>query len=642
MVSRRPVSRLGGPLYVVGTAGHVDHGKSTLVRALTGIDPDRLQEEKDRGMTIDLGFAWLKLPSGREVSVVDVPGHERFIKNMLAGVGGVDVAMLVIAADEGVMPQTEEHLAILELLRVKRAIAVLTKKDLVDAEWLDLVSEDVAARLARSTLAGAPIVVVSAATGEGLDDLRSALDRALDDTPARPDLGRPRLPIDRIFTIAGFGTVVTGTLIGGCLRVGQEIEVQPSGRKVRVRGLQVHKHKVDVAEPGNRVAVNLAGVDVEDLSRGQVVTAPGWLHPTKALDVSLHVLPGARPVPHNATVSFHTGSAESPAKVSLLDADALEPGQTGWAQIRLEEPVALAKGDLFVLRSSNETLGGGEVVEPQAKRHRRRQAGVLESLALLQRGTPAELVERAVVDAGLADLNAIVRRSGLPADHARAALRELTSSGGAFAVGDHYATPASWDRVAGMLRDHLAAYHRQYPLRAAMPREELRSRGGLPAKQFNQVIERMLSEGTIATGDAAVRLAGHAPTLDPSQRQKADRLVAALADGRYSPPSLVELCASLGVDAELLGSIVEGRRIVQVSDSVAWAPEVFDEMVERIVSQIDEKGEITVAEVRDAFGASRKYALAILEHLDEARVTRRVGDARVLGSVRPSRATGRT
>src|SRR3954447_12483634 len=337
-------------MYVIGTAGHVDHGKSTLVLALTGIDPDRLQEEKAREMTIDLGFAWLTLPSGREVSVVDVPGHERFIKNMLAGVGGLDAALLIIAADEGPMPQTEEHLDILHLLGITKGIVALTKRDLVDDEWLDLMQEEVRERLLGTRLEGAPIVPVSARTGQGLDDLRAELDRLLQDTPPRADRGRPRLPIDRAFTISGFGTVVTGTLTDGSLRVGQEVEVVPSdGLRGRIRGLQSHKHKVESIGPGNRVAVNITGVDVDDLSRGMVLANPGWLEPTNRLDIYLNLVSDAlAPIEQNQLLDFFTGSAETPARITLRDADRLEPGQSGWAQLRLRDPIAVAKGDRYI------------------------------------------------------------------------------------------------------------------------------------------------------------------------------------------------------------------------------------------------------------------------------------------------------
>ncbi|NTU85820.1 MAG: selenocysteine-specific translation elongation factor, partial [Chloroflexales bacterium] len=387
-------------MYVIGTAGHVDHGKSTLVKALTGIDPDRWEEEQRREMTIDLGFAWLTLPSGRSVSMVDVPGHERFIKNMLAGVGGFDAALLVVAADESVMPQTAEHLAILDLLEVRHGVVALTKADLVDADWLELVREEVAARLLGTSLAGAPLVPVSARTGAGLDALRAALDAALDATPSRTAArGAPRLPVDRSFTIGGFGTVVTGTLLDGPLRVGDELLVLPAGLQARVRGLQTHMHKADTALPGTRVAVNLAGVHHSEVRRGDVLAPPGTLRPTAMLDLRLRVLADApAPLAQNMALDLFTGASEVRCRVTLLDAERLDPGATGWAQLRLEGPIAVARGDRCILRvaSPSRTVAGGTVVDAHPPRHRRFRAEVVAALETLARGEPGELLAQAL------------------------------------------------------------------------------------------------------------------------------------------------------------------------------------------------------------------------------------------------------
>ncbi|HZR40077.1 MAG TPA: selenocysteine-specific translation elongation factor, partial [Ktedonobacteraceae bacterium] len=379
----------------IGTAGHVDHGKSTLVTALTGIDPDRLAEEKERGMTIDLGFAWLNLPSGREVSIVDVPGHESFIKNMLAGVGGIDAALLVVAADEGVMPQTREHLAILDLLRVPRGVVALTKSDLVDEEWLELVREEVSELLQPTTLAGATIIPVSAYTKQGLPALLSELDRILDESEDRQNIARPRLPIDRVFTLTGFGTIVTGTLLDGTFRVGQEVEVLPQGLKTRVRGLQTHKQQIDAAQPGSRVAINLANVARTDLERGNVVALPGQLRPTQLIDARIHLLSDApRPLSHNMLVDFYTGSQELPARVRLLDVEELRPGASAWAQLRLSHAAVVARRDRFILRipSPSATIGGGEIVDVQPRYHRRFQPQIIAALERLSQGSPEELV----------------------------------------------------------------------------------------------------------------------------------------------------------------------------------------------------------------------------------------------------------
>jgi len=428
-------------MYVIGTAGHVDHGKSTLVHALTGIDTDRLREEKEREMTIDLGFAWLTLPDGESVGIVDVPGHRDFIENMLAGVGGIDAALFIIAADEGVMPQTREHLAILDLLGIGAGVVALTKLDLAEgAEWVELVTADVSETLEGTVLEGAPIIPVSARTGEGLDRLLTALQETLAQVEPRPDRGRPRLPIDRAFTISGFGTVVTGTRSDGGFEVGQEVEILPQGLKARVRGLQTHKRKVERAVPGSRVAMNLSGVSKASLKRGDVVTTPGWLRPTVLVDVQLNYLPDTlqqgsgqakRPLRHNAQLKFFSGAAETMAKVRLLGQDVLPPGQSGWAQLRLQEPVALVKGDRFIVRvpSPPATVGGGVVVDPHpGRKHRRFRPEVLARLETLAQGSPAEVLLQTLARRGPTPIRDMLSVSGL-GEAAPEALTQLLDEG---------------------------------------------------------------------------------------------------------------------------------------------------------------------------------------------------------------------
>ncbi len=617
-------------MYVIGTAGHIDHGKSTLVKALTGIDPDRLREEKERGMTIDLGFAWLRLPSGREVSIVDVPGHERFIKNMLAGVGGIDLALLVVAADEGIMPQTEEHLAILELLRVKRAIIALTKCDLVEADWLDLVRSDVEERLDRSPLRGAPVVAVSAVSGAGLPNLLETVDRALDETPPKPNRGRPRLPIDRVFTIAGFGTVVTGTLIDGPLRLGEELEIQPGGLRTRARGIQMHKQKVDQAMPGTRVAVNLVGIAVEDVHRGQVLTTPGWLRPTLALDARIQVVAGAPSLAHNAQVSFHSGSAEVMARVRVLDGDSIPAGGVGWVQLRFAEPVAVTKGDLFVVRSPNETLGGGEIVELHARRHRRLQEDVIQRLEVLERGTPGDVILRALDRRFGSDLSGLAEATGFTPDQARSVLDELVALGTVVQLGDSFLTSDAYDKLRLEMQSELGHYHRRYPLRQGMSREELKSRLQLPSREFSALLDHLARSGDVVTEDSDVRLPDHRVTLTAEQDERVSKLLRDLAAQPFAPPSLDELAAQLQLDGEILAALSAQGKIVRVTESIAFSAEAFAELRERIVQHLREHGSISVAEVRDQFSTSRKYALALMEYFDQQRLTRRVGDARVL------------
>ncbi len=619
----RPVH---GPTYVIGTAGHVDHGKSVLVQALTGIDPDRLREEKERGMTIDLGFAWLTLPSGREASIVDVPGHERFIKNMLAGAGGIDLALLVIAADEGVMPQTREHLAILDLLGVSSGVLVITKTDLVDEEMLALVSADAREVVEGTALAGAPLVACSALTGQGLDGLRRLLDERLDETAGRRDVGRPRLPADRSFTMTGFGTVVTGTLIDGALEVGQEIEIVPGGARARIRGLQSHRRQVDRAPPGSRVAVNLSGVAKNDVRRGQVLALPGTLRPTNVLDVRLRALSSLRrPLRHDSELTLHTLAAEAPARLLLLDREALPPGDEGWAQLRLAEPVATVTGDRFVLRTPNDTVGGGEIVDTRPRRHRRFHPPTLEALETLLGGSPDEALLAALGRVEPAPLEAIARETNASAGELRAQVDALAAVGRLVSLGDGLLLTADGFAALGdRARSAVEAYHREHPLRRGVPREELRTRLRLDERVFAAALARWRDDGLLTEKAATISLAGHAPSLTPAQQSEADAYLATLAASPYAPPT------DRPLSPELLAYLEEASRAVPVGDGVVFSAEAYREMVDRITEHLRREGTITLAQTRDLFATTRKYAQALLEHLDRAHVTRRVGDERVL------------
>jgi selenocysteine-specific elongation factor len=618
-------------VYVIGTAGHVDHGKSTLVQALTGIDPDRLQEEKARGMTIDLGFAWLRLPGGEEVSIVDVPGHERFIKNMLAGVGGIDLALLVVAADEGVMPQTREHLAIIDLLGVTSGVVAVTKRDLVDDDWLELVLADIEETLAGTSLAGAPLVPCSAVTRDGLDELLRVLEARLADTPPKRDIGRPRLAIDRAFTVAGFGTVVTGTLIDGSLRLGQEVEIVPSGLRSRVRGLQTHRTKVEVARPGSRVAVNLPGISTDELHRGLVVTTPGWLSPAGAVDVRLDAVRDlARPLRHNTNVTFHTGAAEAPGKVRLLDRDDLPAGESAWAQVRLDAPLAAIKGDSFVIRSPNATLGGGRIVETRARRHRRHHEGTLRTLASLAAGSPEEAIYALIERLQPVAPTALTRQTDLGDAGVRDAVRTLLDADRIVSVGEGnesaallFTTPG-FERLTDIATSALAAFFAEHPLRAGMPREELKSRLHLQPRPFAAVLARWIESGVLVESGAVVAPPGRAVQLTPQQERTAAAFVAELAAHPYSPQP------SSAPPPDLLTYLADQGRVVPVGEGVVFTSEAYEVMVARVREHLEREGRVTLAQVRDLFGTSRKYAQALLEHLDEQRITRRVGDERVL------------
>ncbi len=617
-------------MYILGTAGHVDHGKSTLVQALTGIDPDRLTEEKERGLTIDLGFAWLKLPSGKEVSVVDVPGHERFVKNMLAGVGGIDLALLVIAADEGVMPQTREHLAILDLLSIAQGIVVITKKDMVDQEMLELVTMDAEEVVSGTVLEGAPVVITSAKTREGLDELVSTIDELLESTTPRRDIGKPRLSIDRVFTMKGFGTVVTGTLIDGKLAVGQQVEILPKGQRVNIRGLQTHKQKIETALPGSRVAVNMGGIAVEELQRGMVLTTTGCLAPTRFIDVRIRAVSALeQPITHNKSITFHTGASEVTGKIRLLDKDKLIPGESGWAQLLLTTPVAVSRSDLFIIRSSTGTLGGGTIIDTKARRHRRFQQSVIDSLESREKGSSDEILLATLEANEPSEFRSLFTLCNLSPEESEKALETLTIDNRVLMFGSKgprslLVSIGGWNRLISETHKSIETYHVQFPLRLGMPKEELRSRLKIASQRFNDVLEKLASEGILVEEGALVKLPSHEIMLSQKQQSQVDALLASLKQNPYSPTG-VEL-----PEPELLNALAEKQLVVKMSDNVIFDASAYNEMVARVIDHLKANGKITIAEVRDMFTTSRKYALALMEHLDEQKVTRRVGDERVL------------
>jgi selenocysteine-specific elongation factor len=640
----------------------VDHGKSTLVLGLTGMDPDRLKEEKEREMTIDLGFAWLTLPSGEQVGIVDVPGHKDFIKNMLAGVGGIDSALFVVAADEGVMPQTREHLAILDLLQVPGGVVALTKIDVAEGEdWLDLVEADLLDTLEGTILEDAPVVRCSARTGEGLEELVAELDRFLTTSVPRRDVGRPRLPVDRVFTVSGFGTVVTGTLNDGTFAAGQEVEIQPSQRKARIRGLQTHKQKIERAVPGSRLAINLTGVGTDEIRRGDVVTTPGWLRPTTLVDCHLRYLADAPlPIKHNAPVVFFSGAAETQARVRLLGKNVLAPGEEGWVQIRLAHPVALVKGDRFIIRqpSPSATIGGGRVVNPfPGRRHRRFRDEVIERLETLAHGTPEDILLQALESRQPREVQDLLSQGNLSRRHAEEALQSLVREEQVFVLdgsfsadGSPLAIPKSsflvtrsgWGSLRERLESLLGDYHREFPLRAGAPREETKSRltryvPKLSSALFNEIMSRAVEEGWLAETETLsdrIRLASHQVVFTPKQQQAVDYLLHIFHQAPYTTPSVSQCEEQVGT--EVFTALLEQEVLRRLNEDVVLLTETYEEMRDRVVSYLKEHETTTVAQVRDMFDTSRKYALALLGYMDEKRVTLRVGDERVLRTATPA------
>ncbi|HAF12001.1 MAG TPA: selenocysteine-specific translation elongation factor [Chloroflexi bacterium] len=617
------------PIRVVGTAGHVDHGKSTLIRALTGIDPDRLREEQERGMTIDLGFAWLTLPGGADVGIVDVPGHQDFIRNMLAGIGGIDAVVLVVAADEGVMPQTREHLAILELLGVDRGVVALSKRDLVDDEWVALVRAEVRAALGRTPLADAPILEVSATTRRGLDELLASLESVLGAAPPRRDLGRPRLPIDRAFTMTGFGTVVTGTLVDGSVRVGEEVEVVPGGLRGRIRGLQTHRRAIEIARAGSRVAANLAGIEKDALARGMVLVQPGALRPTSLLGVRLSVLAEVSgPLEHDDTVRVHAGTAEAIARVSVLEGRAIGPGETGWVQLRLVTPLAAAVGDRLVVRrpSPSETLGGGVIADTTGERTRTRA----DAVAALERRSAPSAADRLLASFDPPRTPAEAgERSGLDAAERDAAYAALVAEGRAVPLADAAISREAFETLATRVERTLAMAHRKAPLRVGASREEVRSALDLPPKRYAALVARLVADGRIAERGSALALPAHTPALTAEQEARWTGARAALARAPLQPPSAVTLRRDHGIDLEVLVALADRGDLIRVGTDGVFLPDAVERFGDAIIDALQD-GPMTVAKARDLTGSSRKHVLPLLQFLDDHGLTRRVGDDRVL------------
>ncbi|MBT4125144.1 MAG: selenocysteine-specific translation elongation factor [Chloroflexi bacterium] len=613
-------------MFVVGTAGHVDHGKSTLIQALTGIDPDRLREEKNRGMTIELGFAWLELPSGAQISIVDVPGHERFIKNMLMGAGGVDVALLIVAADEGVMPQTREHMAILDLLGIETGIVVMTKKDLVDQDWLDLITLDVQEALEGTSLEDAEVVAVSAENGEGLDELRSTLDKLISELPAHQSTGNPRLPVDRSFTISGFGAVVTGTLADGSLKTGQEVEILPSGLKARVRSLQVHEESVDQVGPGTRLAVNLSGIDHSDIERGDLVTSLNWLQTSTAFDAIFRVIPDApRPVRHNHKVTLFAGTREVPATIRVLQGDEIVPGSSGWVQLRTQAKIPVVRGDSFVVRDTENTLGGGQVLEPNAPRRKRNDAETISVLETIASGSSEDVIFNALTGVEPATVAQLAGVTGTNNAEVEAAISTLESQGRITLLGDdssYIMSTGGWQNLTNSASSTLSSFHKAYPLRQGMPLQDFRGQLKLKTAAFTAVTHSLKSEDVISTNEATVGVPSHQPVLSSAQESEAVGFLNLISTDRYSPST------EKPVDIEILQFLTERGDVVRISGDIVYPTDAYEEMESKILATGADGQEISITSVREIFGTSRKYTLAVLEHMDSKGLTRRAGDAR--------------
>ncbi|MFI5375205.1 MAG: selenocysteine-specific translation elongation factor [Candidatus Rokuibacteriota bacterium] len=626
---------------VVGTAGHIDHGKTSLVKALTGTDTDRLPEEKARGITIDLGFAFLEEAGELVIEIVDVPGHERFVRNMLAGAGGIDLALLVVAADEGVMPQTREHLAICQILRIKSGLVVLSKADLAEPDWIELVRDDVRRAVADTFLAGRPILPVSVKTGAGLPELRAALAELARAVPPKDPDRTARLPIDRVFTVKGFGTVVTGTLVAGRLAIDEKVEVYPRGVQSKVRGLQVHGHAVERATAGQRTAVNLQGVERAAIERGDVLAPAGTLVPTLLLDGTLELLEDApRPIKTRDRIRFHAGTQEVMARVLPVGRAELEPGQSCPARFRLESPLVALPGDRFVARSYSPivTIGGGTILDIAPPRFKRKGPALAEHLALLATGEPAQVLEEHLRQAGVAGVRAVDLRARTPfgPQQLRELLDGLQQAGRIVAVDrEWYLHRDASDRLRSQTLALLEVFHEENPLRGGISREELRSRvGHAQERVFAKLLGALEAEGVVRSERDQVRLASHAIRLSPEQERVVKGLEADFRSAGAAPPSPEEALARHGVKGnerhDLFQVLVADRTLLRVRESLFFHAEALRSVQEQLVALLRQKKEIGPADFKDLFGVSRKFAIPLMEYFDAQRVTVRVGERRLL------------
>jgi selenocysteine-specific elongation factor len=632
---------------IVGTAGHIDHGKSALVLALTGTDPDRWEEEKRRGITIDLGFAHLDLGEDLRIGFIDVPGHERFVKNMLAGVGGIDLVMLIVAGDESIKPQTREHFDICKLLGIRRGLVVITKSDLVERDVLDLVRLEVQDFVAGSFLEGAPVVAVSARTGGGLDGLKNELRQLSLEAPPKPADLPFRLPIDRSFVMKGFGAVVTGTLIAGTVEKEAEVEIFPLGKHARVRGIEVHNAPADRATAGQRTALNLAGMEARQITRGMVLAAPGLFQPTTCLDCTLNLLPTARPLKNHAQVHFHCGTAEMLAQVIMVEGKEMKPGATGFVQLRLAEPGLFVPGDRFIIRqfSPVTTIGGGGVLDNAPPKHRPGDSTTIESLHILEHGEPAARLELLAQRAGEATPAALAARTGWkPAEILRVA-KSLDAQKRLVLLGQ----PTSllvhavyFARLAKLLLEQLDKFHAANPLVAGLPKEDLRSKlraGGaehpVPSPAlFNALLQSLTTLGKVDVQGKTVRLSGRTIQLSAEEIAARKEIAAAFEKAGLAVPSVPEVLASLRLDRaraeKLLRILLKENVLHKVTEDLIFHRSALGELRAILAQRKAQNPHLSVTDFKELTGLSRKYAIPLLEYLDRERVTRREGTDRII------------
>lgn len=629
---------------VLGTAGHIDHGKTSLIKCLTGVDTDRLKEEKLRGITIELGFAPLILPGGQRIGIVDVPGHEKFVKNMVAGVGGIDIVLLTIAADEGVMPQTREHLEICSLLKIKNGLIALTKVDLVDEEWIELVKEDIEEFAKGTFLEGSPIIPVSSVTGEGVPSLLDALQSLCDKVEERSSEGLLRLPIDRVFTMKGFGTVVTGTLFSGSLSVGQAIEIIPSRIETKVRGIQVHNEAVESAVAGLRTALNLQGIDKFSVKRGEVLASPGTIVPTSLVDVYFEHLPSSpKPLKNRTRVRFHTGTSELLASIIFFDRDKLPPGEAAFARLKTESPAVTMHKDKFIIRSYSPvyTIGGGEILDSYPGKRKKFFKEILTDLRVFQDGNKEATIKTHVYNAGFGGLGVkdLQMRISISPSMLSALLQRLMTNRELVQFEKDTVKVVHqriYDDLKETLLDRIEKYHVAYPMKEGISKEELKTKlpDDVDAKLFNQAIVQLTKSGKIVGEKNKLRLSDYSTILNESQEDIQRRIIEIYSREKLSPPVFKELVDRLSANASevknILDMLVEKGTLVKIKEEFFFHSDAVDKLTKALVAFLRENKEITISQFKDITKSSRKYSTPLIEYFDKIRVTIRVGDKRIL------------
>lgn len=631
---------------ILGTAGHIDHGKTALVKALTGVDTDRLKEEKERGITIELGFTFFDLPSGIRLGIIDVPGHERFVKHMVAGAWGIDIVALVIAADEGVMPQTKEHLDICKILNIKKGLIVITKIDLVDNELLELVKEDIKEIVKNSFLENSPIVCVSSLTGEGIPQLISTIDRISIEVEEKSSKGLFRLPVDRVFIMKGFGTVVTGTLVSGTISLGETIEILPSYKEGKVRNIHVYNKPVEEARAGQRTALNIQGVEVSEIARGNVIARPKTFIPTQLIDAYLEYLPSAtRPLKDRSIMRFHVGSSLATASIMMLDRDKLEPGEGGFVQLKLDRPVVVTAQDRFVIRGSSmiQTIGGGIVLDPHPLRHKKFSSNIIKELITLKEGNDEEIIMQHIIRSGSKGigLDELLYKISIPSERINEILKKKAQSGDIIWIDSEKIKvigKVEYQKLKDSILDQLKEFHQKFPMKSGLSKEELRTKlpNEIDIKLFHHLLQDLIQSGQIIIDKDRLTLPQH-HISDIDDKGLIKRIEEAILKGGIQPPSPKELSEQWNEKEDEVRSIFEYLLhkgiLIKVREGIYFHHIIFENIKEKLLSFLKEHGEITTSQFKDITKASRKYTIPLIEYFDQIKLTIRVGEKRVLRGI---------